>query len=436
MKKLFTGIFIVFGLLLFAHKGFCGGGGQIIIDQSWISTRSTTLCYDKKTQDYCYNESKACRDEFEKGITDLLNNTCPIQNGDWWCDPDPNKDLAKINSYVDNFKQTAIFQQTLKACNPAPLVCGDHILNGNEECDDGNNQDGDGCSGKCVIEPSADVETTCYQNLHDGACKQKKEACDQIQGDKNCPEQLNQCLQDAMKTCKNSHSTSEVKNTDQAPTPGAATCSVSPRAMDPNFPFSVVFLIGLVPIIRLRVRKGISQSPHMSIPSEKEIFMKRKLFTGSLLILVGVASLFSLPGFAADPPPTAQSQQTISLVDKAAALLASKGKAAFPEFKVNGSEWWLGDTYIYVYDLTGTPLMHPIYPQYEGVNLITMKDIQMKAFVQQLTEIAKTKGSGWFDFMLPRPGQAIPSHKFAYIRTVRIPEGETLIVGSGFWAKD
>lgn len=32
-------------------------------------------------------------------------------------------------------------------------VCGNHIVEGNEECDDGNNDDNDGCSHDCKIEP-------------------------------------------------------------------------------------------------------------------------------------------------------------------------------------------------------------------------------------------------------------------------------------------
>src|SRR5205823_6327312 len=30
-----------------------------------------------------------------------------------------------------------------------PAVCGDHVLDDGEQCDDGNTNDGDGCSAKC-----------------------------------------------------------------------------------------------------------------------------------------------------------------------------------------------------------------------------------------------------------------------------------------------
>jgi len=162
--------------------------------------------------------------------------------------------------------------------------------------------------------------------------------------------------------------------------------------------------------------------------------MKGRIAFKLILTLV-ITSVLSSPAFANEPPQTEQAKQTIAFVDKAAALLASKGKSAFPDFKVKGSEWLQGDSYVFVYDMNGTLLMNPIYPAYEGSNLMNLTDTHMKTFVQQLVDIAKNKGSGWFDFMLPRPGQALPAQKFAYVKTVKIPEGDTLIVGSGFWAK-
>jgi cysteine-rich repeat protein len=37
-------------------------------------------------------------------------------------------------------------------CEVEPLPCGDNVLNGLEQCDDGNRVDGDGCSSVCLIE--------------------------------------------------------------------------------------------------------------------------------------------------------------------------------------------------------------------------------------------------------------------------------------------
>src|SRR4029434_9263129 len=101
--------------------------------------------------------------------------------------------------------------------------------------------------------------------------------------------------------------------------------------------------------------------------------MRRKRSSGSLLIWIGVLSLVASFTFASEPPQTAQVQKTIAFTDKAAELLASQGKGAFPEFKTKGVPWWQGDTYVYVFDLNGTLLNHPIFPQYEGLNLITLR---------------------------------------------------------------
>ncbi len=46
--------------------------------------------------------------------------------------------------------------QVLYALRLRPLVCGDGIAGGSEECDDGNTEDGDGCSGGCLLERCGD----------------------------------------------------------------------------------------------------------------------------------------------------------------------------------------------------------------------------------------------------------------------------------------
>lgn len=52
--------------------------------------------------------------------------------------------------------------------------CGDSIINGNEECDDGNITDGDGCSSQCIIEYCGDgvvnnVSEVCDDGTNDGS---------------------------------------------------------------------------------------------------------------------------------------------------------------------------------------------------------------------------------------------------------------------------
>jgi fibro-slime domain-containing protein len=45
-----------------------------------------------------------------------------------------------------------------------PTICGDHIIEGNEQCDDGNTADGDGCSAMCQVEQGWSCSATCIKN--------------------------------------------------------------------------------------------------------------------------------------------------------------------------------------------------------------------------------------------------------------------------------
>ncbi|HEX5037244.1 MAG TPA: cache domain-containing protein [bacterium] len=163
--------------------------------------------------------------------------------------------------------------------------------------------------------------------------------------------------------------------------------------------------------------------------------MNRSVLRRSLLALAALVLLRSNPVFAEDPTSSYHAHQIVAFVNQAAALLELKGMAAFPEFKVKGGDWWQGDTYIFVFDMTGTVFMHPVRHDLEGANFAYIKDVETKQFVKEGLQIAKTEGSGWIDFLIPRRQLQPPTRRYAYIRTVNVPEGQTLVVGSGFWAE-
>jgi len=110
----------------------------------------------------------------------------------------------------------------------------------------------------------------------------------------------------------------------------------------------------------------------------------------------------------------------------------SKGTEAFTEFRKKDSKWVKDYTYIFVFKMNGIELFHPIEPELEGTNIIDLKDVKGKAYVQETIETAKTQGSGWIDYMLPKPGESKPSKKSSYFKKVKVGE-ETFIVGSGFY---
>jgi cytochrome c len=162
--------------------------------------------------------------------------------------------------------------------------------------------------------------------------------------------------------------------------------------------------------------------------------MKRTLTT--LLIFCGVICLFFSPAFSADPALPKEAKQIVALVEKAAALTESKGKAAFPEFQEKGSEWLKGETYIFIADMNGTILMHPANPEHETKSILDMKDANGKTFMREFVETAKTKGSGWVEYMWPKPGEKKPSKKLSYIKRAKMPNGETVLVGAGTYKQE
>ena len=139
------------------------------------------------------------------------------------------------------------------------------------------------------------------------------------------------------------------------------------------------------------------------------------------------------PAIAQQSAPTSEKAKQIEvLVNKAAALIESKGKAAFAEFKKEGSEWWFGETYLFVYDLKSNVLLNPAFPAREGTNTTGQKDANGKLFHHDFIQMAESKGSGWVDYMFPKPGRTQPSQKWAYVKAVTV-EGVQSLVASGFY---
>ena len=141
----------------------------------------------------------------------------------------------------------------------------------------------------------------------------------------------------------------------------------------------------------------------------------------------------ALPAFSQQSPPaTEQAKKVEALVTKAAAFIDKDGKAAFVEMRKKDSEWFHGDTYVFALDLKLNVLLHPAIPKREGINVADQKDANGKLFHDAIIQTAETKGSGWVDYMFPKPGQTQPSQKWAYVKAVKI-DGVPGLVASGFY---
>jgi cytochrome c len=130
------------------------------------------------------------------------------------------------------------------------------------------------------------------------------------------------------------------------------------------------------------------------------------------------------------PPNSDQAKRIQMLVDRAAELVNAKGKEAFSEFRQRGSDWFSGDTYIFAYASDGTVVLNPAFPAREGHSYHGETDKKGKAFHDEIMRTAQTKGSGWVDYWLPKPGQTEPSQKWSDVKAVKA-EG-VAVVGAGF----
>jgi signal transduction histidine kinase len=153
-----------------------------------------------------------------------------------------------------------------------------------------------------------------------------------------------------------------------------------------------------------------------------------------ILILTALATM-AAPGAAnsqQSPPASEQAKQIEAMVDKAALLIDKSGKAAFAEFRKKDDEWFHGTTYLFAYDLKGNVLLNPAFPAREGTNVRGQKDARGKLFHNEIIRTAELKGSGWVDYMFPKPGQNEPSQKWAYVKKVTV-DGVPGLVASGFY---
>ncbi len=137
-----------------------------------------------------------------------------------------------------------------------------------------------------------------------------------------------------------------------------------------------------------------------------------------------------------DIEPQFQQTRTVSaLVEDAALLLERQGEsAAFSKFKKQGSKWFHGDAYVFVFDSKGKSLCAPANPDLEGQNLADLTDADGKQIVEaMLAAVSGDKSAGWVHYQWPKPGDTQPTWKSSYVMQVTDASGRKCIVGSGLY---
>lgn len=141
---------------------------------------------------------------------------------------------------------------------------------------------------------------------------------------------------------------------------------------------------------------------------------------------------------AAPVPNVYQYRETrdlVALVNDAAKLVSTRGEAAFEDFRLAGSPWRRGETYVFVLDLQGNMLVHPD-PAMEGKNELNLKDVNGKPIIKGLLAAATAvpgQQEGWSHYEWPVPGGLLPRWKSTYVREVATPGGKRFVIGAGMY---
>ncbi len=159
-------------------------------------------------------------------------------------------------------------------------------------------------------------------------------------------------------------------------------------------------------------------------PAWKSAFVKRVIFpSGKPYALgCGIYNMRMEKSFIED------------VVNRAADLIAERGKEAFDQLRDKTGPFVFMDTYVFVEDDVGNQLVNPLFPALEGQNLMGVKDLHGNEVIRNQHDVVMKEGSAWIDLYWYKPGDNIPARKLTYVRKVQSGH-ETFIVGSGIYTE-
>ena len=125
----------------------------------------------------------------------------------------------------------------------------------------------------------------------------------------------------------------------------------------------------------------------------------------------------------------------MDMVTDAIAEIENNGKAAFHLFHDPTGPFIAKDAYIFVLDVNGDDLVNPGFPNLEGRNLMDVKDTQGKQLIREMFKVVQTSGSGWVDYMWPKPGESVSTQKSTYVSKAKLGD-QWVLVGCGVYLAD
>jgi len=124
-------------------------------------------------------------------------------------------------------------------------------------------------------------------------------------------------------------------------------------------------------------------------------------------------------------------EEAKALAEKGAAYMKANGKdKAIAEFNNPNGEFVKGDLYLFAIDFNGIILAHGGNPKLVGQSFLEMKDPTGKYFIKEQLDLAKSKGSGWNEYMWTNPATKKVQSKKSWIQRV---EGTDTYIGCGIF---
>ena len=154
--------------------------------------------------------------------------------------------------------------------------------------------------------------------------------------------------------------------------------------------------------------------------------MKKSVFTMTMILML--IACFTTLAWAEN----ATQDEVVAKCEAAAKLIQEKGiDSAITAIGDKQGPFVWKDTYVFLMDLDGKMLAHPIKPELtQKDNLLQVKDTDGKPLFMEFVELAGNKSNGWVDYMWPKPGQDAPAAKSSYILRVT---GTPYFVGAGIY---
>jgi signal transduction histidine kinase len=132
-------------------------------------------------------------------------------------------------------------------------------------------------------------------------------------------------------------------------------------------------------------------------------------------VVLGMITLFATAGLT----HASGKDDAKTLVKQAAAYVKYQGKGkALAEISKPKGMFDKGELYVFAYDLQGVMVGHPKNPALIGKNLVDVPDSEGRMFRREIVERAKSKGSGWVEYLYLNPESNELEHKTTYLQKV------------------